>query len=70
MIQLFCGHSLCIDCFNQENKCVECEKEFDKNKKMENIFLSNVIARYNYAEQQINSDIGLVIKTLSKYLSQ
>ena len=35
----------------------------------ENKFLSNTIARYNYAEQQINGDIGLVIQTLKKYLT-
>ena len=35
----------------------------------ENKFLTNVIARYNYAEQQINSDLELVIQTLKKYLT-
>ena len=69
MFELSCGHSICEDCVKNENTCFECEKEFNKNNVLENKFLSNTIARYNYAEQQINSDIGLVIQTLKQYLS-
>ena len=68
MFQLSCGHSICDECVKNENKCAECEKEFDTNLALENKFLSNTIARYNYAEQQINGDIGLVIQTLKVYL--
>ena len=69
MFQLPCGHSLCEDCTKNEKKCVECDKELDIDNIHENKFLSNTIARYNYAEQQINGDIGLVIQTLKKYLT-
>ena len=68
MFQLSCGHSICDECVKNENKCAECEKEFDAEHILENKFLSNTIARYNYAEQQINGDIGLVIQTLKVYL--
>ena len=68
MFQLSCGHSICDECVKNENKCAECEKEFDTNLALENKFLSNTIARYNYAEQQINGDIGLVIQPLKVYL--
>ena len=69
MFELSCGHSICDECVKNEKVCDECEKEFDPNNVLENKFLSNTIARYNYAEQQINSDIGLVIQTLKQYLS-
>jgi len=68
MFQLSCGHSICDECVKNEKNCAECEKEFDSNNVLENKFLSNTIARYNYAEQQINGDIGLVIQTLKLYL--
>ena len=68
MFQLSCGHSICNECIKNEQKCAECEREFDVNLTVENKFLSNTIARYNYAEQQINGDIGLVIQTLKVYL--
>ena len=68
MFQLSCGHSICDECVKNEKNCAECEKEFDSNNVLENKFLSNTIARYNYAEQQINGDIGLVIQTLKVYL--
>ena len=68
MFQLSCGHSICEECIKNEKKCAECEKEIDSNYILENKFLSNTIARYNYAEQQINGDIGLVIQTLKLYL--
>ena len=69
MFELSCGHSICDECVKNEKVCDECEKEFNPNNVLENKFLSNTIARYNYAEQQINSDIGLVIQTLKQYLS-
>ena len=69
MFQLPCGHSLCEECAKNENKCIECESEINSGKILENKFLTNTIARYNYAEQQINGDIGLVIQTLKKYLN-
>ena len=68
MFELTCGHSICDECVKSEKKCPECEKEFDSENALENKFLSNTIARYNYAEQQINGDIGLVIQTLKVYL--
>ena len=70
MFQLQCGHSICNDCVQSEKNCNECENEFDKKKIFENKTLSNVIIRYNYAEQQINSDIDLVIKTLNEHLDK
>ena len=70
MFQLQCGHSICSDCVQNEKICNECENEFDKTKISENKSLSNVIIRYNYAEQQINSDIGLVIKTINEHLEK
>ena len=69
MYQLSCGHSICEECTKSEKKCPECEKEFNAENIIENKFLINTIARYNYAEQQINGDIGLVIQTLKKYLT-
>ena len=68
MFQLSCGHSICEDCIKTEKKCIECDTEFEAKNICENKFLSNTIARYNYAEQQINGDLGLVIETLQKYL--
>ena len=68
MFQLSCGHSICDECIKNEKKCAECEQEINTNLILENKFLSNTIARYNYAEQQINGDIGLVIQTLKVYL--
>ena len=69
MIQLPCGHSICEECTQTEKKCVECESVFNSENVLENKFLTNTIARYNYAEQQINGDLGLVIQTLKKYLN-
>ena len=69
MYQLLCGHSMCEDCTKTEKKCIECDSEFNAENICENKFLINTIARYNYAEQQINGDIGLVIQTLKKYLA-
>ena len=69
MYQLPCGHSICEECTKLENKCIECENKFSSENIYENKFLTNVIARYNYAEQQINSDLELVIQTLKKYLT-
>ena len=46
------------------------KKKFDKNQKKENLFFNLIISRYKYAEQQINSDIDLMIKTLDEYLSK
>ena len=68
MFQLTCGHSICDECIKNEKNCAECGNEFEPNHPLENKFLSNTIARYNYAEQQIESDIGLVIQTLKLYL--
>ena len=68
MFQLSCGHSICEDCIKTEKKCIECDTDFETKNICENKFLSNTIARYNYAEQQINGDLGLVIETLQKYL--
>ena len=68
MFQLSCGHSICEECTKTEKKCIECDEDFETEKICENKFLTNVIARYNYAEQQINGDLGLVIETLQKYL--
>ena len=68
MLQLQCGHSICDECTKNEKKCAECGYEFEQNNYLENKFLSNTIARYNYAEQQIEGDIGLVIQTLKLYL--
>ena len=68
MFQLQCGHSICDECTKNEKKCAECGYEFEQNNYLENKFLSNTIARYNYAEQQIEGDIGLVIQTLKLYL--
>ena len=68
MFELSCGHSICEECTKSEKKCPECEKEFKSDPILENKFLSNTIARYNYAEQQINADIGSVIETLKVYL--
>ena len=68
MFELSCGHSICEECTKSENKCPECEKEFKSDPILENTFLSNTITRYNYAEQQINADIGSVIETLKVYL--
>ena len=72
LIQLPCGHSMCLNCFNVENKCLECEKDFDREDKCckENLFLNQVINRYKYAQQQIESDISLMINTLNEYLSK
>ena len=69
MFQLPCGHSICEDCSKTEKKCIECDSEFNSENICENKFLTNTIARYNYAEQQINGDLGLVIQTLKKYLT-
>ena len=69
MFQLTCGHSICEDCTKTEKKCLECDSEFNSGSICENKFLTNTIARYNYAEQQINEDLGLVIQTLKKYLT-
>ena len=68
MFQLQCGHSICDECTKNEKKCAECGYEFEQNNYLENKFVSNTIARYNYAEQQIEGDIGLVIQTLKLYL--
>ena len=68
MFQLSCGHSICEECTKTEKKCIECDEDFESENICENKFLTNVIARYNYAEQQINGDLGLVIETLQKYL--
>ncbi len=70
LFQLPCGHSICEDCLANENTCIECEKNFDKNQTKENLFFNLIISRYKYAEQQINSDIDLMIKTLDEYLSK
>ena len=67
LIQLSCGHSLCEDCFKVENSCIECEKVINKQTSQDNLFTNNVIARYNYAKQQIESDINFVITTLNDY---
>ena len=68
LFQLPCDHSICQDCLANENTCIECEKKFDKNQTKENLFFNLIISRYKYAEQQINSDIDLMIKTLDEYL--
>jgi len=69
MFQLPCGHSICEECTKSEKKCAECESAINSDNVHENKFLINTIARYNYAEQQINGDLGLVIQTLKKYLN-
>ena len=70
LFQLPCDHSICQDCLANEITCIECEKKFDKNQTKENLFFNLIISRYKYAEQQINSDIDLMIKTLDEYLSK
>lgn len=67
LIQLTCGHSLCDSCFKVENCCIECEKKIEKNLCYDNLYSNNVIVRYKYAQQQIESDIDLVITTLKNY---
>lgn len=66
LYQLSCGHSLCDECLKEEYKCIECGKEIEKEEAQPNIFSNNIITRYKYAQQQIESDIELVISTLKE----
>ena len=65
LMQLHCGHTICEDCFKMETTCIECGNNFTKTKCVSNLFTEHIIARYKYAQQQIESDIDLVISTLN-----
>ena len=65
LMQLHCGHTICEDCFKTETNCIECGNNFTKTQCVSNLFTEHIIVRYKYAQQQIESDIDLVITTLN-----
>ena len=64
--QLNCGHTICEECSKVENSCIECGSNIIKSQCSSNVFSEQIIARYKYAKQQIESDIDLVISSLSE----
>ena len=70
LFQISCGHSLCIDCIKDEYKCIICEQEIDKNNYKINNYANDVIVKYKHCQQQLKSDMNLVISTLDNFFKE
>lgn len=76
-----CGHSVCDKCLyqdkvNEESKtpqihrCVECGNDIMDDNIPYNFSLNAFVARYNYAKQQVESDLEMMVKSIQAYISQ
>ena len=78
-----CGHSICYNCLfqndkksNEESKipqvskCIECGNDIMNDRIPNNFSLNNLIARYKYAKQQVESDLEMMVKSIQAYISQ
>ena len=76
-----CGHSVCDKCLyqdkvNEESKtpqihrCVECGNDIMNDNIPYNFSLNAFVARYNYAKQQVESDLEMMVKSIQAYISQ
>ncbi len=73
-----CGHSVCNKCLYQNeesnilqmSRCIECGYDIKDDNIPYNYSLNAFVARYNYAKQQVESDLETMVKSIQAYISQ
>ena len=52
------------------SRCIECGYDIKDDNIPYNYSLNAFVARYNYAKQQVESDLEMMVKAIQAYISQ